>query len=173
MKRKVIILSQIFVLLLFFGVSASAQIAKFQAAYIFNFSRYIEWPKEFQNGNFVIGVVGINEEVTTELKKIESTQKVFGRTVEVKVFASVEAIIPCPILYIPESQSDKIEAINAKAANGVLIISNKSGAIKKGAAINFILVDNKLKFEIKKVTILSKGLKVSPELEKLAYKQYK
>lgn len=172
MKKTIVALSQMLLFLILFEGTAHAQIAKFQSAYIFNFSRYIEWPKEFQTGNFVIGVLGINEGVTTELKKIESSQKVFGRTVEIKVFASVEAITLCPILFIPESQSDKIEAVSAKAAKGVLIISNKSGGIKKGSAINFVLVDNKLKFELKKATALAKGLKVSPDLEKLAYKTY-
>jgi len=49
---KKIYLSNILLMLplLMFG-----QLPKFQAAYIYNFSNYIEWPVNYKTGDFVIG----------------------------------------------------------------------------------------------------------------------
>ena len=44
----------------------------------------------------------------------------------------------------------------------------KNGMLKKGAAINFLVIDEKLRFEISKTKITEHNLKVSSELLKLA-----
>ena len=45
----------------------NAQVSRFQAMYIYNFSRMVEWPNEYKNGNFEIGVIG-NNSLMEELK---------------------------------------------------------------------------------------------------------
>jgi hypothetical protein len=49
-----------------------------------------------------------------------------------------------------------------------LIITEKSGLAQKGSSINFIMQDNKWKFELNEAATQSAGLKVSRELSKLA-----
>ncbi len=51
---------------------------------------------------------------------------------------------------------------------GTLIVTEKSGLAAQGAAINFIIVDNKLKFEANTKSINKADLKVSSQLLKLA-----
>jgi hypothetical protein len=53
-----------------------------------------------------------------------------------------------------------------------LIICEKNGAIDDGAAVNFIVVGDKLKFEIKPATAESKQIKMSSKLNEMAFKVY-
>ena len=61
---------------MFVPIASRAQLANHQALYLFNFTRYIEWPADMQEGNFTIGVLGSNSEVATALKDISTKRKV-------------------------------------------------------------------------------------------------
>jgi hypothetical protein len=50
----------------------------------------------------------------------------------------------------------------------ILIISEKSGALNEGAAINFIIQEDKLKFELKGENASKYGIKVSSKLQEMA-----
>jgi hypothetical protein len=52
--------------------------------------------------------------------------------------------------------------------NKTLVITEKKGALNEGSAINFVIVDNKLKFELKVSNATKNGLKVSSNLETMA-----
>jgi hypothetical protein len=53
-------------------------------------------------------------------------------------------------------------------SKSTLIVTDKAGMAKKGAAINFIYADNKQKFELNKSNIEKYDLKVSQSLVKLS-----
>lgn len=165
MNKKRIIL---FITLLFGTfLSSSAQVSKFKAAYLYNICRFVEWPPDHKNGDFVIGVVN-STSVRKELMKISSRKKILGRKVKV-VNLSKSDIPKCHVLYVGSGSSKYISMIlkNTKK-KGVLVVSDKKGMLKKGAAINFFLVSNKLKFEVKKVNVTKQSLKISPAIFKLA-----
>jgi hypothetical protein len=48
-----------------------------------------------------------------------------------------------------------------------LVITEKNGLSERGSCINFVLIDNKLNFEINKTAIDQAGLKVSSQLLKM------
>ncbi len=174
MKRK-IISSAVLLLLLFqmSGVKASGQIAKFKAAFIFNFTRYIEWPSSYNPGEFVIGILGKDNELANELTMIASTKTVAGKSIRIENYASAGGIGKCNILFICSSHTGQIgSALGSIGNKNILLISDDPGAIGKGAAINFVFYDNKLGFEIKSAVAQQKGLKVSSSLENLAAKKY-
>lgn len=150
----------------------NAQIEKFQAAYIYNICKYLEWPSDYTQGNFIIGVLSSNP-ITSELKKIAETKKYINQTIEIKEFKSSSSIAKCHVLFIPEKKTGDIGAVlTAIGKNNTLLITSKTGAIASGSAINFVLYESKLKFELKKSNITNKGIKVNSEIEKLALKIY-
>jgi len=155
------------------GNQLSAQTEKFQAAYIFNICKYVEWPAEYRTGNFVIGVLDAKSKVIPELQTVAKSKQLFGQTIEVKVFASASDITKCHAIFIPENQSSIMENVMSKIDKvNTLVFTEAKGATNKGAGVNFLLVGGKLQFELHKGNITQKGLKYNPELEKLATKVY-
>ena len=163
-----------FIFILFMiSTGAYAQVEKYQAAYIFNFAKYVQWPKTYQSTNFVIGVLGNNAKITPEPKKIAQRKKIKGKKIEIKVFSSTSKISKCHILFIPTSNSKYIRTIfNKIGVSNTLIVTHKEGLIRQGSAINFVLRKSKLRFELSKSNAKKQKLKISPTLQKLAIKTY-
>ncbi|MCF8372298.1 MAG: YfiR family protein [Bacteroidales bacterium] len=157
------------VLLLCLALTAAySQKEKFEAIYIYNFTKKIEWPKEVSSGDFVIGVLG-KSDIIAELENVASAKKVGTRTIVVKVFSDVSKIENCQILFIASNESDQLDKAKAVLADKpTLFITDKKGMAKSGSGINFLEKDGKLKFELNKDNITKQGLKISADLEKLA-----
>ncbi|MBI2967179.1 MAG: YfiR family protein [Bacteroidetes bacterium] len=141
---------------------------QFKARYIFNFTKYIEWPANLRKGNFVIGVIG-SPDLFRELIKISETKQIGNQPLEVKTFSSVESITYCHILYVVTDKVDIITAIQNKInSENTLLITDREGMIKLGAGINFVVINNKLEFELNRTGIQKVGLSVGSGLALLA-----
>ncbi|MFH1005298.1 MAG: YfiR family protein [Bacteroidota bacterium] len=138
---------------------------KIKASFIYNFTKYIDWPEKYKEGNFVIGVVGTSS-FYNDLTTLLSTKTVGSQKFEIKSFTSIESISGiCHILFIPAENSSTFSSILKKIKKeSTLIITEKTGLAKQGSAINFVIKDNKQKFELNKSNIEKYGLKVSSNL---------
>lgn len=145
--------------------------AKIQSIFIYNFIKLIEWPSSYRTGNFNIEVLG-NDAIYGELTALAQQKKAGNQTIQVKIINSLGELTKPHILYIPRNQSSQIE--NAKAAIGkksILLITDTNDGTSKGADINFIIVNNKPKFEITPSSAQSKSLQVSSNLVNLGIKK--
>ena len=143
--------------------------AKIKATFIYNFTRYIEWPVTAPKGGFEIGVIGETplyiELVRMSNKTTRGTQK-FVIT-QVMSAASLGA---CHMVFISKASSGQLDVIVEKfKGKSTLIISEKEGLIEKGD-INFVIVDNKQSFEINKGNIVGHGLSMASRLQAFANK---
>ena len=169
MKRFV---SIIIVWFLLTSLSSQTGIPRAQAMFIYNFSRLIEWPSNYKSGPFVIGVIG-SSQTLTELKNYTANKSVGSQKITVKKFGSPAEIGTCHILFVPFGKTKTLPAITQTLGNkSTLIICEKNGATKNGAAINFVIIGDKLKFEIKPVNATSKKINMSSKLNEMAYKTY-
>lgn len=142
--------------------------AKFKSSYIINFTKYIEWPGSYKDGTFVIGVIG-NTPLLEELNKMATTKKVGLQNIEVKKFSAPSALTKCHVLYVASDMSGAMKDILGKIkGNSTLIVGEKSGMAKQGAAINFVVQDNKLKFELNKSNAEKYNLAVGSSLLPMA-----
>lgn len=145
-------------------------IPKAQAMFIFNFCRLIEWPASYRTGPFKIAVLGTTA-VADELELYTRGKKVGSQDIQVIRFKSVEEINSCHILFVPFARSKQLAEISSSlqvAGKSVLIITEKSGALNDGSAINFIIQEDKLKFEMKGENASKNGIKVSSKLQEMA-----
>ena len=142
--------------------------AKIKAVYIYNFTKYIEWPKEYREQVFVIGVLG-NSPLVDELKGMSSAKKVFNQNIEVRQFNSVTEITQCHILFVSSEAKDPFANVLGKVKDySTLLITDKPGLATQGAAINFVVMQNRQKFELNESNAIKYNLKVSNSLEALA-----
>lgn len=139
-----------------------------KAAFIYNFTKYIEWKVASNENEFIIGVFG-SSPINDPLVEIVKTETVDGKKIIIKQFNKPDDISLCNILFISHNTTVHLDAILANTADkGTLIISEQDGYADLGAAINFVIVNRKLKFEANVKAINSAGLTASSQLLKLA-----
>ena len=111
--------------------------AKMKAVFVYNFTRYIDWPEEYKQGNFVIGLLG-ETPISEELGKVAATKKAVNQTIEVKNFDSIGNISECHILYVSSNNSaDLAAALQKTKGRSTLVITEQDGLAAKGAGISF------------------------------------
>ncbi len=141
--------------------------AKIKAIYIYNFTKYIEWPDNYKQGNFVIGIMGNNVSLINELNKMAASKTVGNQRLEIKSITSADAT--CHIVYLLSENSTQLnEVIDKMKSKSTLIITDKAGLAAKGAGINFVIQENKQKIELNKANIERHKLKVASSLVELA-----
>ena len=139
--------------------------ARIKSVFIYNFTRYIEWPADYKTGNFIINMYGTNAAMLAELNTMAKTKTVGTQKIEIRNTTTLDGIGKCNILYVTPDVTTPIADIIAKInGKSTLLVTEKPGYALKGAAINFIVVENKQKFELNKANAEKYNLKVSAQL---------
>lgn len=152
------------------GLPGSAQReveeSNLKAAFIYNFTKYIDWDTDSPD-EFIIGVIGYSP-IYESLQEIARTKTVNGKKIVVRRFYSPDEITYCNILFISSNCNFSLASVLSKVGRGTLTISEKPGFAERGTAFNFVVVNEKLKFEANIKSIFAAGLKASSQLLKLA-----
>lgn len=143
--------------------------AKIKAVFIYNFTKYIEWPSEHKGGEFTIAILGRNKALYDELNKMSQIKKIANQTFSIVSYNSVSEIKVPHILYIPSDSTEELaKAVEKLRGKSTLIVTEKPGMARKGAGINFVIIGNRQKFELNKSNVEKHNLKVASTLENLA-----
>jgi len=142
-----------------------------KAAYLYKFATYIEWPASAfstTDSPVVIGIVGADE-IATELNNLITGRLVNGRMVQIKSLSVREPLSGVHILFIGQHEhlSYLLENLETQP---VLTVTDSSNALDMGSIINFVLVDNHIRFEVSTVHADRCGLKISARLLGVAQK---
>jgi hypothetical protein len=144
--------------------SVYAQSEKFKALFMYNFTKYIEWPASERQGDFIIAILGASP-MSKELEIIAGKQKVGSQSILVKTFNSVDDISNCNILYIPASKSTSLaQVIEKLSGKSVLVVTDKEGLAAQGSCINYIKDGDRIKYELNKKNIEKRGMVVNSAL---------
>lgn len=147
---------------------ASAQVAKAKAMLTLSFIRYVGWSDNARKGDFVIGVLK-DKELANWLRS-QSEGKKFGfQDVVIKEFKTVEELTDCQVIYVSNNINfNKIsDQVVTKVGKDTLIITELEGATTRGAMINFVVRDDKLKFELSKKNAAISNIQFSAKLEQM------
>lgn len=172
-------MKRILALILCFSLtSASLQTPEFEekdtpsiirAIYIYNFAKQIDWPKEYKQGKFIISVMG-GQNLYQELVKKYNSKQIGSQQIEIKKLSNSLNFSRCHVLYVGKEFTHLLPDIrNALKNEATLIIGDGVSAIDKGAAINFIVNNNKLEFELSVNNASKHDLFVGSTLKSLAY----
>lgn len=163
-------INRVILLLILFisSYSLKGQEYQYHKIYIYNFTKYIQWPTDRQSGNFIIGVVG-KSSMADELISLAKNRTVGNQKIVIKEINNPSDGLDCHIIFVPRNKSNHLAALTEKiSGKPTLVITEKEGMALQGSAINFVFVDGKLKYELNKALIDKAGLKVMPDLVKLA-----
>ncbi len=169
MKKFLLVIS--FLTFLFFnGLSQVTSVSQAQSIFIYNFSWLIQWPAGSSTGEFVIGIIGDNE-LYTNLLSFVANKKVGAQSIVVKKFEDPQSISRCQILFVGDSKISRFPDVISRIQDfNSLVITEKRGMINSGSAIDFVLVEDKLKFVVNPENAIKYNLTVSESLEDMAYK---
>ncbi len=195
MKSKVYILVVFAVAL--FGVAAGADTDpdcancgayKLKAAFIYNFIKFVEWPKDkIADGNepISVGIIGKDpfgnafeplkdkqakgrKVVIKRFKGFEELKEIHGKD-KAGLQREIKAIRKCHVLFICHSEKEsQRDIINSVKGSSILTVGEMEVFFKSGGIINFLMEEKKVRFEINDTAAKRAKLKISSKLLRLA-----
>jgi len=155
-----------------FGQSTDESVdanARLKALYLYNFARNVDWPTEYKTGPFVIAVIG-NDAVYNKLVELYSSKSIGSQPIEIKKVTNVANIGKVHLVYVAANKQEKLsQVLKTQGKRSALIVTENDGDIVDGTVINFIIINNRLKYELSKKGASQRKLTLGQTLEKLAY----
>lgn len=140
-----------------------------KAVYLYNFGKFVQWPaSENKSESFTICVLG-RDPFGPALDTTLAGESIDNRKLLAKRIANSRDAAGCQILFISASESARLKEILATVEKfRVLTVSDIPGFTANGGMIQFVLMDNKVRFEVNVSATEKAGLTCSSQLLKVA-----
>jgi hypothetical protein len=140
-----------------------------KAAFLLNFGKFVEWPPQtLPAGSLDICVLG-SDPFGSDLDDTLAGRTVGSRSVQARRIADVSAARGCAIVFVSRADAERVSSVLASLRGApVLIVGEQDRFADQGGMINFVEVDQKIRFEINETAAKKAGLKISSQLLKLA-----
>jgi hypothetical protein len=152
------------------AATAQAQSAteyQVKAAFLFNFARFVEWPPDaFPSPDSALQICVLGEDpFGRDFEQVIVDKTVNGHRIEIAHPDGTPQARACQILFIAASEKARLPSIlqGLKGAS-VLIVGDTPGFAALGGAINFVLDDSRVRFEINLKAAELAHLKISARL---------
>jgi hypothetical protein len=150
-------------------------LADLKVAFIYNFTRFIQWPEAPADQPFVIGVVG-DPVMESRLRVLEQeARQVNGRPIAIHAYAYPGAPDCCEILFVGGAADAELEAIVRRTAGQpVLLVGDTPGYAGRGVAIELFRKPDvfrkteRLRLRIDPAALRERGLVISAQLYDVA-----
>lgn len=153
-----------------FAEDSAPQEYKVKAAFLYNFTLFVEWPTEAFSGNdspltvCIFGKSPFGDALGSLKGKTVKTRKLALRQID-----SVQEMRGCQVLFVSASEKMQLPNILAAVKNqNVLTVSEMDSFAAAGGIINFITLEDKIRFEVNLKAARQARLKISSQLLKLA-----
>ncbi|HET6599262.1 MAG TPA: YfiR family protein [Burkholderiaceae bacterium] len=144
---------------------------RIKAAFLCKFAHYVEWPAQAfaqPDSPIVIGVVA-QDAVADEIARTAASLSVDGRPLKVRRLHPGDSVADVHLIYVASSENSRLaETLAAAKGHPVLIVTESSQAIALGSMINFVVVDDKVRFDISPHSAESSRLRISARLLSVA-----
>jgi len=148
------------------GLAGEATESEVKAAFLYNFSKFIEWPEtSFQSPSspIVIGVVS-DPSFAHTLNTIVAGKTVNGRTILVKTLEPASDLTGCHMVYVPGSNPRVAEFVARAPRASILTVGDADEFTRTGGVIRFFLTSGRVRFEINIEAAQRANLRISSKL---------
>lgn len=144
--------------------------AAFKASFLFMFSKSCNWPQSSKEGEFVLAVVG-SKKVFEELSYTYASKPVGAQVLVVELLPDLKNIEKSHVVFISRAQSKLLpEVVRRCKGLPILIVSETKGGLDIGAALNFVIVDNAIRYELNQQHALDASIEIGSKLTQYAIK---
>ncbi|MEO7598803.1 MAG: YfiR family protein [Opitutus sp.] len=131
--------------------STVRQEKEIKAVFLYNFTRFVDWPShslETGSAPFVIGILG-TDPFGTVLDEVVRGEKSNDRPLVVKRFDRLEAVTNCHVLFVSRSETARLPAIlKYLATQSVLSVSDIDGFAEAGGMIALVTANGKVRLKV-------------------------
>jgi len=139
-----------------------------KGAFLFKFLSYVEWPDDTLAGPhapLVIGVLG-DEDVRGALEEIIQGRQAQGHPVEVRRLKTGDAPDGLHMLFAGRNSVQELARYAGR--RGLLLVGDSDDGLARGAMINLVLAENRVRFEVSPEPAERAGLHISSRMLALA-----
>jgi hypothetical protein len=139
-----------------------------KAAYLYRFAGYVEWPQEAGSANpFVIAVVG-DPGVARELRRLLPEHRINQQIGQVREISGLRGLGSAQMLYVGTGHMDILAGLGSSGSKPMLIVTEDEKGLELGSVLNFVTIDNRVRFEVSLTAADRAHLKISAELLSVA-----
>jgi hypothetical protein len=135
-----------------------------KAAYLYKFGGYVEWPAEAferEDSPFVIGVLDADA-LAEELARITQGRRFNQRPILVRKLRDGDSLTGLHVLYLGSPDPQRIAAaLSAIRGQPTLTVTASDETRGAGSVINFVVVDNRVRFDVSLAPADRQLLKIS------------
>jgi hypothetical protein len=120
-----------------------------KAAFLLNFTKFIEWPTEaFEDAASPLAICVLGEDpFDGTLDQLVAGEMVDGRKLVVKRMKKPPALKACQVLFVSSAERD-VSSIVSGLGPGVLTVGDSSQFLREGGIITFVVSDRRVHFDI-------------------------
>lgn len=147
------------------AAAADSLAAEYQikAAFLCKFGNYIDLPALPAEAPFVIGALAA-EAIVDELAEAAKGQTAQGRAIAVRRLASPGALEGVGIVFVARSHATQAPAVIAATRGKPILTVTEAERGGLGSIVNFVVVDDKVRFDIALEAAEANNLKISARL---------
>lgn len=146
--------------------------AIYKAAYLFSFTKLVDWPSDYKEGDFTIGVLASRDvsNLHAELKDKYQGKRIGDQRISIRQYDSADEVDErCNILFVGKGSSAALRELKRKKRS-TLLVSEESVGLQQGAVIGFVVKNNQLEYVVSRSNAKRYGLTIGNQLRELAYK---
>ena len=138
-----------------------------KAAFLYKFGAFVEWPPATfaaPDSPLAIGVLGADA-LAGELERVAAGRTVHGRPIQVRRLRRGEPLAGLHILFVGAAETAPIDRI-LQGAKGqpLLVVTEARQGPPPGSMINFVAVDDRVRFDVALAPAEQGRLKISSRL---------
>jgi hypothetical protein len=157
------------------GAAADARVPsadewQIKSAFIYNFTKFVEWPEAALGASaqpIVIGVLG-EKPLAQQLAAVVAGRNVNGRPIEVRPVRTAAEARATQLLFVAAAEESRYAAMRSELADSPVLTVGETPSFSVTGAIGFVQDGEKLRFEINVEIAERAHLKISSQLQKLA-----
>ena len=172
LARTAVLLAALFL----WSVAAGAQTAspgsetEIKAAFLYKFGDFVQWPPEaFADAAapLVVAVVGADA-IASALERLVAGRSVQGHPVTVRRLRRGESLAGVHVLFARGGDAELRAILASAGRQPILVVTDSEAGLSAGSAINFVIEDERVRFDIALPAAERARLKISSRLLSVA-----
>lgn len=137
-----------------------------KAVFLYKFAPYVTWPVEsYARADAPFVIAATSADMVRELALVTRGRFVGGHRVVVRPLSEGDGLAGVHIVFVAAAQAPRLAAIAVQTRDRpVLIVSEVPGGLKRGAAINFAVVEGRVRFKVALAAAEKRRLAISSRL---------